>query len=112
MREHEAAGQKVTRISVSGGIARSDFMCEVLATALDRPLARLQASEGPAQGAAAAALAGLENPLRRQRGLSPTFGVADAVNRLVKFREPVPPNPAWRAAHQEGLRLFEERLKS
>ena len=32
VREHEAAGQKVTRITVSGGIARSDLMCEILAT--------------------------------------------------------------------------------
>jgi sugar (pentulose or hexulose) kinase len=112
VREHEAAGQKISRISVSGGIARSDLMCEVLAGVLDRPLTRLQASEGPAQGAAAAALAGLENHQRRQRGLAPNFGVADAVNRLVKFREPVPPNPAWRTAYQDGLRLFEQRLRS
>ena len=38
VREHEAAGQKITRITVSGGIARSDLMCEILATVLDRPL--------------------------------------------------------------------------
>ena len=110
VREHEAAGQKVTRVSVSGGIARSDLMCDVLAAVLDRPLTRLEASEGPAQGAAAAALAGVENHRRRQRGLAADFGVADAVRRLVKFRPPVSPNPAWRAAYQEGLRLFEQRL--
>ena len=42
---------------MSGGIARSDLMCEILATVLDRPLERLQSSEGPALGAAVTALA-------------------------------------------------------
>src|SRR5262249_8923552 len=46
VREHESAGQKITRISVSGGIARSDLMCEILATVLDRPLERLESAEG------------------------------------------------------------------
>jgi len=31
VREHEKAGQDITRITVSGGIARSDLMCEILA---------------------------------------------------------------------------------
>src|SRR5207248_4225925 len=52
VREHESAGQKISRISVSGGIARSDLMCEILATVLDRPLERLASAEGPALGAA------------------------------------------------------------
>ncbi len=110
VREHEEAGQKITRITVSGGIARSDLMCEILASVLDRPLERLQSFEGPALGAAVTALAALENYLRRQKGIAPTFTVADAVARLVKFRTPVPPNPAWRQAYQEGFRAFEERL--
>ena len=46
VREHEQAGQKITRITVSGGIARSDLMCEILATVLDRPLERLQSTRG------------------------------------------------------------------
>src|SRR5262249_5039539 len=68
VREHEAAGQQITRITVSGGIARSQLMCEVLATVLDRALERLQSHEGPALGAAVTALAALETNLRRQRG--------------------------------------------
>jgi len=36
------------------------------------------------------------------------FTVADAVARLVKFRAPVDPNPAWRPAYEEGLRRFVE----
>ncbi len=110
VREHEAAGQKITRITVSGGIARSDLMCEILATALDRPLERLRSFEGPALGAAATALASLETNLRRGQGIATPFTTADAVAVLVKFREPAAPNPAWRAAYREGLRAFEKWL--
>jgi sugar (pentulose or hexulose) kinase len=111
VREHEEAGQNITRITVSGGIARSDLMCEILASALDRPLERLVSFEGPALGAAVTALAALETNLRRKNGDDRPFTVADAVAKLVKFRSPVTPNPAWREAYREGLRTFEERLK-
>lgn len=110
VREHEAAGQKVTRVTVSGGIARSDLMCEILASVLDRPLERLQSFEGPALGAAVTALAALETHQRRQRGIDAPYTVADAVTQLVKFRTPVQPNPAWREAYRQGLRAFEQRL--
>jgi sugar (pentulose or hexulose) kinase len=108
--EHEKSGQKITRITVSGGIARSDLMCEILATVLDRPLERLQSSEGPALGAAVTALAAYESFQRRQRNIEKPYTVADAVARLVKFRAPVVPNPAWREAYHRGLREFERRL--
>jgi sugar (pentulose or hexulose) kinase len=104
--EHEEAGQKIRRISVSGGIARSDLMCEILATVLDRPLERLQSAEGPALGAAVTALAALETHRRRQQGIAEPFTVADAVPVLVKFRAPVTPNPAWRDAYRAGLKGF------
>jgi sugar (pentulose or hexulose) kinase len=110
VREHEAAGQAVTRVSVSGGIARSDLMCEILATVLGRPLERLQSFEGPALGAAVTALAALEADLRKRRGIGEPFTVADAVPVLVKYREPVAPNPAWRQAYADGLRAFQGRL--
>src|SRR5207245_3633847 len=77
VREHEAAGQKITRITVSGGIARSQLMCEILASVLEKPLERLQSDEGPALGAAVTALAALETHLRRQRGIDMPFTVAD-----------------------------------
>jgi len=96
VREHEAAGQTVTRVTVSGGIARSDLMCEILATVLDRPLERLQSFEGPALGAAVTALAALESHRRQQRGIGEPFTVGDAVAALVKFRDAVTPNAAWR----------------
>jgi sugar (pentulose or hexulose) kinase len=110
VREHEAAGQKVTRVTVSGGIARSDLMCEILASVLGRPLERLQSFEGPALGAAVTALAALESYRRKQRGFDAAFTVADAVAALVKFRGAVPPNPAWRQVYADGLRAFEGRL--
>lgn len=110
--EHEAAGQKITRITVSGGIARSPLMCEILATVLGRPLERLQSDEGPALGAAVTALAALETHLRRQRGIDVPFTVADAVTALVKFKTPVAPNPAWGESYRQGLRAFEQRLQS
>jgi sugar (pentulose or hexulose) kinase len=107
--EHEVAGQTVTRITVSGGIAKSKLMCAILASVLNRPLERLQSNEGPALGAAVTALAALESHLRNQRGIDAPFTVADAVPILVKFREPAVPNPAWLEAYASGLREFEER---
>lgn len=110
VREHEAAGQKITRITVSGGIARSSLMVEILASVLDRPLERLQSFEGPALGAAVTALAALENHLRREKNIEGSYQVRDAVGVLVKFREPIGPNPAWKGVYHGGLRQFEERL--
>ena len=112
VREHEAAGQKVTRVTVSGGIARSDLMVEILASVLNRPLERLVSAEGPALGAAAVALAGLETHLRRETGITDPFTAADAVAVLVKFREPVPPRPEWVGAYRDGLARFEEMLRT
>jgi sugar (pentulose or hexulose) kinase len=112
VREHEAAGQRVSRVTVSGGIARSDLMCEILATVLGRPLERLESLEGPALGAAVTALAALETHLRVRQGLEAPFSVGDAVATLVRFRERVSPNPVWRAAYDEGLAAFGRALRS
>jgi sugar (pentulose or hexulose) kinase len=110
VREHEAAGQTITRITVSGGIARSELMCEILATVLERPLERLQSSEGPALGAAVTALAAYESHQRKARNIDTPYTVADAVARLVTFRAPAAPNSAWQQAYCDGLRAFERRL--
>src|SRR5439155_19999205 len=99
VRQHEEAGQHIDRITVSGGVARSGLMCEILATVLARPLWRLRSDEGPALGAAATALAGLETHRRRHNGVDTAFTVADAVAVLVKFRDSVAPNPAWQPAY-------------
>jgi xylulokinase len=111
VREHEAAGQRITRITVSGGIARSDLMCAILATVLGRQLERLESTEGPALGAAVTALAALETYRRRQQGDEEPFAVAEAVPVLVRFREPVAPHEVWRTAYQEGLQAFEQRVR-
>jgi sugar (pentulose or hexulose) kinase len=111
VREHEQAGQKITRISVSGGIARSDLMCEILASVLGRPLERLVSFEGPALGAAVTALSSLESHLRQRRGIPGTYTVADAVSQMVQFRKPVSPNPAWGEAYRQGFAAFEQRLR-
>jgi MYXO-CTERM domain-containing protein len=111
VREHEQAGQRVSRISISGGIARSQLMGEILATVLNRLLERLVSNEGPALGAAAAALAALESHRRRrhEHGGEP-YPVAEAVARMVKFREPVKPRADWLLAYATGLSEFERRL--
>jgi sugar (pentulose or hexulose) kinase len=110
VREHERAGQKITRITVSGGIARSDLMCEILASVLGCRLERLASDEGPALGAAVTALAAYETFQRRRRKIAAPFTVADAVNVLVKFRAPVEPNPAWVEVYRRELATFEQRL--
>jgi sugar (pentulose or hexulose) kinase len=109
--EHEAAGQKVSRVTVSGGIARSDLMCDILAAVLNKPLERLMSAEGPALGAAVVALAGLETHHRQQAGVSDPYTVADAVGTLVKFRDPVKPRPDWVPVYADGLKRFAARVR-
>src|SRR5262245_27376719 len=83
VRQHRDAGQKVERISVSGGIAKNALMCEILATLLGHELHLLESDEGPALGAAVTALAALENHLRRQNKDSAPYKVGDAVAQMV-----------------------------
>lgn len=109
--EHEQAGQKVTRVTVSGGIARSDLMCRILATVLGRRLERLESFEGPALGAAVTALAALENHRRAESGIDEPFPVADAAAAMVRFREPVDPVGEWTESYRQGLRRFVEQLE-
>ena len=110
VREHELAGQTASRITVSGGTSQSQLMCEILATLLDRPLERLQSSEGPAQGAAVTALASYERLLRRQSDRAEPFLMDDAVQRLVNFAEPVLPKPEWKDTYARGLARFEREV--
>ncbi len=107
---HEKNGQKISQISVSGGIAKSDLMLDILATLLNRPLERPRSFEGPALGAAAAALAGLETHKRRQAGNTEPYTVADAVAKMVGFRKPALPQPAWRNGLVEGYQVFRKKI--
>jgi sugar (pentulose or hexulose) kinase len=104
--QHEAAGQEVRQVSVSGGVARNRLMCQILASVLGRPVRLLASDEGPALGAAVTALAGLESHLRHQNGDEQPYTVADAVAQMVRFRETVESDPEWQAAYAKGLRKF------
>jgi len=111
VREHEAAGQTISRVTVSGGIAKSDLMGDILASVLNRPLDRLVSAEGPALGAAVVALAGLESYGRAEQGIADPFTVADAVATMVKFRTRVEPVGEWVEPYRTGLAEFEKRVK-
>ena len=111
VKEHEAAGQVVTRVTVSGGIARNDLMCEILASTLNKPIERLESSEGPALGAAVVALAGYESFKRKELGISEPYTAADAVAQLVKFKGRVEPNAKWVGVYAKGLAEFEGRIR-
>ena len=111
LRAHQGLGQTIDEITVSGGVARSDLMCEILASVLGRRLNRLANEEGPALGAAVTAMAAHESLLRKQQGDPTPFTVADAVATMVKYRKPVEPNPQWQAAYQQGLEQFEQQLR-
>jgi xylulokinase len=108
--EHEKSGQTINGITVSGGIARSDLMCEILASVLNRRLERLESDEGPALGAAITALAAVETQGRRRGNVETPYTVADAVAQLVRFRSPVEPNGAWIANYRSQQHDFDVRL--
>jgi xylulokinase len=108
--QERAIGHPVRSITVSGGIARSTLMCEILSTVLKRPLRRLKAEEGPALGAAVTALSSLETWERRKRGIHTEFAVADAVRKMVQFRNSVQPKPEWIASYESAKSRFEQRL--
>ena len=108
--EHVSAGQHVTRITVSGGIAKNDLMAEILASVLARPLDRLVSDEGSALGAAVAAVAGAEANARKAQRVAEPFTAADAVAAMVKFRNRVEPRAEWVKAYAEGFAEFERRV--
>jgi xylulokinase len=104
VRQHEEAGQNITRITLSGGLARSRLMCEILASVLNKPLELLVSDEGPALGAAVTALAALE----KQGNAS--FPIAGAVEAMVKFRSAVVPSEPWTSAYAGGLKDFKKMV--
>jgi len=111
VRAHEAAGQKVTRVSVSGGIAKNDLMVKILASVLNKPLDRLVSDEGSALGAAVVALAGAEANARSAARIAEPFTAADAVAMMVKFKDRVEPEAKWVEAYHTGLTEFEKQLR-
>jgi xylulokinase len=77
---------------VSGGGARSELWVKIVASVLGLPLERTESEEGSAYGAAL--LAGVR---------AGVFADAhDAVERCVRVRGRVHPDPAWTAAYEEA----------
>ena len=51
----------------------------------------------------------METHLRRRRGIQEPFSVSDAVAVLVKFREPINPNPSPHAPRRAPPRITNRR---
>ena len=112
--EHRKAGCAVRSISVSGGVAKSDLMCRILASVLNFPLRRLESQEGPALGAAVTALSAVENHLRKEKGIGTEekFTVHDAVRQMVRFREDVQPVGEWVEIYRQRLEQFRDTVRA
>ena len=81
---------------VSGGGARSELWLRIVASVLGLPLERTSVDEGSAYGAAL--LAGVKTGV---------FADADeAVDRCVRVRETIEPDPEWREAYEEEYARF------
>jgi xylulokinase len=80
----------------SGGGARSDLWLRILASVLGIPLGRTAVEEGAAYGAAL--LGGVAG------GVFAT--VDEAIDRCVRVRDTVEPEPAWRDAYDEGYERY------
>ena len=98
-------GQKVTRLYVSGGGARSTRMTEITADVFNLPVVRAHTWETAALGASVVAAVG-----------SKFFsGFPDAVAAMVRYREPVLPDAARAAVYEEiygrVYRRLYQRLK-
>jgi len=83
---------------VSGGGARSDLWLRIVASVLGLPLERTESEEGSAYGAAL--LAGVRAGVFAD--------AAEAVERCVRVRDRIEPDPGWAAAYEDGYRRFEQ----
>ncbi|HSP71036.1 MAG TPA: FGGY-family carbohydrate kinase, partial [Gaiellaceae bacterium] len=91
-----ALGVEATVGRVSGGGARSDLWLRIVASVLDLPLELTAAEEGSAYGAAL--LAGIRAGVFADTG--------DAVERCVRVRERIEPDPGWSAEYAEGYERY------
>ena len=81
---------------ISGGGARSELWTAIVASVLGLPLERTEAEEGAAFGAAL--LGGVKEGV---------FADAhEAVAATVRTRDRVEPDPAWRAAYEDGYARY------
>jgi len=81
---------------VSGGGARSSLWLRIVASALGLPLELTRVEEGAAYGAAL--LGGVRAGVFAD--------VHEAVDRCVRVRETIEPDPAWTAAYEQGYERF------
>ncbi len=81
---------------VSGGGARSELWLRIVASVFGLPLERTVVEEGSAYGAAL--LAGVRSGAFADAG--------EAVERCVRVRETIEPDPAWSEAYDEGYARF------
>jgi xylulokinase len=81
---------------VSGGGARSRLWLRIVASVLGMPLELMESQEGSAYGAAL--LAGVRSGVFAD--------AAEAVERCVRVRETIDPEPAWQAAYEDGYARF------
>lgn len=93
-------GERITRLSVSGGGARSERMTRITADVFNLPVERVHTWEAASLGAAVTAAVG--------RGFFP--GLAAAVAAMVRYREPVLPDAAAAAAYDEIYRGVYRRM--
>jgi xylulokinase len=81
---------------VSGGGARSELWLRIVASVLGLPLQRTAVEEGAAYGAAL--LGGVADGVFRD--------VDEAVERCVRVRDDVEPDPEWERAYADGFERF------
>jgi xylulokinase len=81
---------------VSGGGARSELWLRIVASVLGLPLQRTAVEEGAAYGAAL--LAGVADGGFRD--------VDEAVERCVRVRDEVEPDPEWERVYADGFARF------
>jgi xylulokinase len=89
-------GVEATAGRASGGGARSELWLEICASVLGLPLQRTAVEEGSAYGAAL--LAGVAAGVFAD--------VGEAVERCVRVRDEVEPNPAWQEAYESVYGRF------
>jgi xylulokinase len=89
-------GVPIRRIYVSGGGAQSDLWCAIIASALARPVKRLEVDQGPAMGAAL--LAGV--------GAGVWKDVAQATKNTLRVRDEIRHVKQWTKAYIDSYKRY------
>lgn len=95
----EATGRRLDRISIDGGLTRSDAFCSILAATVERPLHRTSVPEATTRGAAMLAFRALGLPPLPSNHTLPLVATDGTV-------------PADRAAWQEAVALTLDYMKN